>query len=483
VRLPLFVLTAALMAVLPAWAQRPAPVAPPAAAPVPAIPATPPLAAPAAPPDVFVVAAEPAAMAFAWQEAAPRAGSDAERAARDKARAGERVFVLESRERVRSCRADARQSTAGADELYACGRHALDRAEWDQALQAFTRAASIAQGTRAIGAAYWRAYAQNRLGQRAEALATLGELKRAHPSSGWAADASALEVQIRQWSGQRVSPDLAPDDDIRLLALQGLAQRDVTTAVPMIEGLLKGAHAPRLKERALFVLAHSGKPEGREIVVRVARGGANPDLQLKAVEYVGLFRTPEASKVLAEVYATTDEAVIKRAVLRGYSHAEDRARLLSAARDERAPELRLEAVRQLGNLKAGTELGELYGRESSAEVKKQILRGLAVAGLTERLLTVAATDSDRELRRTALRSLGLVRDPAVTTQLVALYAQEPATEVREAIVDAFHTQGNAAALVTLARQEKDPALRRRLVSRLSTMQAKEATEYLVELLK
>jgi HEAT repeat protein len=106
-----------------------------------------------------------------------------------------------------------------------------------------------------------------------------------------------------------------------------------------------------------------------------------------------------------------------------------------------------------------------------------------MAGDTTRLVGVVRSDADPELRRTAMRSLGLARDPATTELLVSLYPKETDSNVREAIIDALHTQGNAAALVSLARQERDPELRRSLVSRLSTMKAKEATDYLVELLK
>jgi hypothetical protein len=251
----------------------------------------------------------------------------------------------------------------------------------------------------------------------------------------------------------------------------------------MIEGLLKGAHPPRLKERALFVLAHSGKPAARDVVIRVAKGGGNPDLQLKAVELVGVMRTADGGRLLAEIYGTTQDPAVKRAILRGYHVSQDRERLMAAARQETAPELRLEAVRQLGAMKAGAELAELYAKETSPEVKKQILRGLAVSGQTDRLAALAQSETDPELRRTAIRSLGLKRDPATTQLLTSLYAKEQTKEVRSAIVDALYTQGNAEALVALARQEKDPELKRALVSRLSTMRSKEATDYLMELLK
>ena len=46
-----------------------------------------------------------------------------------------------------------------------------------------------------------------------------------------------------------------------------------------------------------------------------------------------------------------------------------------------------------------------------------------------------------------------------------------------------HKQRNAKALVDLARAEKDPAVKRDLVQKLSVMRAPEATDYMLELLK
>jgi hypothetical protein len=383
----------------------------------------------------------------------------------------------------RSCGDGSIDSVEEADSVYDCGRQALDRAAYDEALQSFTRVASAKLGSRAAGAVYWRAYSQHRLGQRAEALATLGELKSAYPSSGWVAEAAALEVEIRQSSGQRVTPD-GSDEDLKLLALQGVANSDAENAVPLIEGVLKSAQSPRVKERALFVLAQSNKPAARDVVIRVARGGSNPDLQLKAVQFVGMFRSTDGIKVLSEIYGSSQDQAVRRAILRSYMMANAREPLLAAARQETTPELRLEAVRQLGNMKAGAELADLYAKETSTDVKKQILRGLAIAGQNDKLIALAQAESNPELRRTAIRSLGLNRDASTGTMLTQLYAKEQSPEVRDAVLDALYTQGNGAALVTLARQEKDPTQKFAIVRRLSTMsRSPEAKEYMLELLK
>ena len=383
----------------------------------------------------------------------------------------------------RSCGDGSIDSAEEAESVYDCGRQALDRAAYDEALQSFTRVAAAKLGARAAGAVYWRAYSQNRLGQRAEALATLGELKSAYPSSGWASEAAALEVEIRQSSGQRVATD-GVDEDIKLLALTHVANSDAENAVPLIEGVLKGTQSPRVKERALFVLAQSNKPAAREVVIRVARGGGNPDLQLKAVQFVGMFRSADGIKVLSEIYGTTQDQAVRRAILRSYMMANAREPLLAAARQETTPELRLEAVRQLGNMKAGAELAELYAKETSVDVKKQILRGLAISGQNDRLIALAQSETNPELRRTAIRSLGLNRDAATGTMLVQLYTKEQATEVKEAVLDALYTRGDAAALVSLARQEKDSGLKVAIFRRLSTMtKSPEAKEYMFEVLK
>jgi hypothetical protein len=50
-------------------------------------------------------------------------------------------------------------------------------------------------------------------------------------------------------------------------------------------------------------------------------------------------------------------------------------------------------------------------------------------------------------------------------------------------LNAYFLQGNAKALVAIARTEKDPELRKTAVSKLALMNSKEGTEYLMELLQ
>jgi len=86
------------------------------------------------------------------------------------------------------------------------------------------------------------------------------------------------------------------------------------------------------------------------------------------------------------------------------------------------------------------------------------------------------------LRRQAVELLGAMGADKAGAGLAALYDKEKDREVRKSIVDALFAQGNAKALVEIARKETDPGLKKKIVEDLSTMKSKEATEFFMELL-
>ncbi len=364
--------------------------------------------------------------------------------------------------------------------LYQRAMRALDERHWEHAVEGFSEVARQG-GSRADGALYWKAYAQNRLGRRADALATLEELRKTYPQSRWLNDAKALEVEVRQASGQAVAPESETDDELKLLAINSLMHSDAERAVPLLEKLLAGNHAPKLKERALFVLSQSGSPRAREVVAQLARGKSNPDLQMKAVQYLGMYGGKESRQMLAEIYRSSTDLDIKRKILQSFMIARERDLLLAAAKGETVPELRREAIQQLGVLGAQAELWQLYGTETSVEVKERILHSLFIGKNIEKLIEVARTEKESRLRRAAIHHLGIVSRESGDA-LVSIYAGESDPEIRKAVINSLFIQRNAKALVDIARKETDPALRREIVQKLSVMKSKEATDFLIELL-
>jgi HEAT repeat protein len=388
----------------------------------------------------------------------------------------------EKRDREEEARDRAQERLDRLQELYDEGREALDEDRYDQAESKFKQLADM-NGPQTDAALYWKAYAENKRGKRDTALGTIADLKQRFPQSRWQKDASALEIEVRQSTGNPAHPENQSDDELKMLAIQGLMNSDPERAMPLLEKVLNGSGSPREKSKALFVMAQNGSPQSREILGRVARGQSNPELQRKAVEYLGIFGGAESRKTLAEVYASSSDASVKHAILRSYMIGGDHERLFAAAKGEKDESLRREAIRQLGLVHGTSELEQLYQTETSSDVRREILQAFFLAGDSAKLLQAAQSEKDPELRRAAIRNLGLVHSNDSGKALQAIYVKETDREVREEVLNAFFLQGNASALVAIARGEKDPELKKTAVQKLSLMHSKEGTDYLMELLQ
>jgi hypothetical protein len=388
----------------------------------------------------------------------------------------------ESRDREQEARDRIQEKADRLQELYDDGREDLDEDRYDQAESKFKQLADM-NGPQTDAALYWKAYAENKMGKRDTALATIADLKKRFPQSRWQKDASALEIEVRQSTGNPAHPENQSDDELKMLAIQGLMNTDPERALPLLEKVLNGTSSPKEKSKALFVLAQQGSPQSREILGKIARGQNNPELQRKAVEYLGIFGGAESRKTLAEVYASTSDASVKRAILRSYMIGGDRERIFAAAKGEKDESLRREAIRQLGLVHGTSELEQLYQAETSIDIRREILQAFFLAGDSARLMQAAQSEKDPELRRAAVRNLGLIHSDGSGKALQSIYSKDADRGVREEVLNAYFIQGNASALVTIARTEKDPELKKAAVQKLSLMRSKEATDYLMELLQ
>ena len=423
-------------------------------------------------------AAHAAAATESWQE---QSSADREQEARDREQE-KRDREEEARDREQEKRDREQERLERLDELYSDGREALDEDRYDRAAEKFSELATL-NGAQTDAALYWKAYAENKLGKRDSALTTIADLKKRYPQSRWIKDAGALEIEVKQSTGHPPNPDNQSDEDLKLLALRGIMTGNPEKGVPMAEGILNGAGNPKLKSQALFLLAQNGSPQSREVLARIAKGQSNPDLQRKAVEYLGMFGGQESRQTLATIYASTSDVSVKRAIIRSYMIGGDKEHLFAAAKSEKDASLRAEAIRQLGIMHAPEELRQLYAAETSPEVKKDILQAFFLSGDAKFLAEAAQGEKDPEIRRTAIRNLGLVGSEEAKQVLLAIYAKETSRENKEAVLNALFIQGNAHALVAIARSEKDPELKKIAVSKLALMNSKEGNDYLMEILQ
>src|SRR5580692_8431336 len=194
-------------------------------------------------------AARAAAATESWQE---QSSADREQEARDREQE-KRDREEEARDREQEKRDREQEHLERLDELYSEGREALDEDRYDRAAEKFSELASL-NGPQTDAAMYWKAYAENKLGKRDSALATITDLEKKYAQSRWIKDAKALEIEVRQSNGQPAHPESQPDEDLKMLAITGLMNSDPQRAMPLLEKVLNGPGTPKEKSKALFVL-------------------------------------------------------------------------------------------------------------------------------------------------------------------------------------------------------------------------------------
>jgi HEAT repeat protein len=376
----------------------------------------------------------------------------------------------EDRERARETR------------TYDQAQNFLEDGKYDRAIERYSDVVAM-KGSRADAALYWKAWSQSRAGQRAEALTTVSTLVRDYPKSLYLPQAKQLDAEIRRNSGQPAKPDSESDDDLKIMAINALLNADSEQAIPMLQKLLEGTGSPKLKSRALFVLAQSSSPRAREVLKNVARGNSTPELQSRAIDYLGQHGGRESRAALGEIYTSASDVDVKRRILRAFMVAGEKDRLLSAAQTEQNAALRGEAVQQLGVMGADDELWQIYQKESDLDVKKRIIRAMFTGGSVTRMIELAKTEQNADLRRTAVANLGIMDSKRTGDALLGIYNAEKDPAIKRSVVQGLFQQSNAAALVALARKEPDSALKRDIVQKLSVMDGNPvATAYMVELL-
>jgi HEAT repeat protein len=370
----------------------------------------------------------------------------------------------------------------------------LERRQYDRAISRLDQVITQ-KGAHSDGALYWKAYAQYKLGRSEDALATLAELRRSYAQSHYIADARVLEADVRKSSGKPAT-DTADDDEIKLLALSSMQRSNPQGAVTLLENVLKATNSLQVKKRALFVLAQNDDPAAHQVLLNYAKGNGNPDLQVEAIRYLTA-RTPRTggqttarqttATELMDIYNSTQDVDVRRAVLSALVSAGDKAGLLKIATTGADVEIKRQAIGQLGgaNLMTAPELMQMYQKEENKELKQSMISALGSMGAGDALLQIVKTEKDPTIRVAAIRRLGEVKTANSSQALIDLYSSDQDPEARKAVISALGSQNNADALIAIARKETNSDLKLQLVRRIADMapRNKAAMDYLMEQIK
>ncbi|HUP50685.1 MAG TPA: HEAT repeat domain-containing protein, partial [Thermoanaerobaculia bacterium] len=131
---------------------------------------------------------------------------------------------------------------------------------------------------------------------------------------------------------------------------------------------------------------------------------------------------------------------------------------------------------------ARNELAELYRTESTVEVKKKIIHAMFLDGNADMLGDLARNEKVIELRVAAIKNLGLIGGARSGQHLLTMYESDTNPDVRKAVINGLFLQSNAKALIDLARKEKDPAMKKQIVSKLSLIKSEDSANYLLEII-
>jgi HEAT repeat protein len=284
-----------------------------------------------------------------------------------------------------------------------------------------------------------------------------------------------------------VDPANVTDDELKLLAIQAMQHAEPERAIPLLEGVLNATNSLRVKKSALYVLAQSTQPRAHQILLNLAKGQGNPDLQLEAIRYIQTGKDRQTTSAeLRQIYESTQDLTVRRAIIDAYTSGWNRSELFAIASTGDAPlALRSQAISGLTSVAAPAELWALYAKESDKDLKMQMISAFGSMQALDQLTQIVKTEKEPTVRARAVRALGGMRPEKTGQMLADLYSSDQDTETRKAVISALSSQNNAEGLVAIARKEANLELKRSIVEKLSSMasRSKVAADYLMEIIK
>ena len=319
------------------------------------------------------------------------------------------------------------------DDALVAAKDAIYQEQWQKALDLYSQVVKAGRA-RVDEALYWQAYSQHKLRQDPQALKTIAQLRREYPRSNWIKDAGALEQEIHP-----TSPDSEKDCELKLLAVNSLMNTDPDQAVPIIEKLLNSSNSGQCEgkvlDKALFVLSQSDSQRARDLMLQIATGKLHPELQKKAIRYIG---TSGNHDLLMKIYNGSANFEAKKSALNSLGISGGCSELLTLSAPEKDPQLVKEAIHSMGIAGCKNEVRDLYNKTTDPGIKRDLLHSTIVSGDTELQQKVAMSDPDPKLRAEALKDLGV---SGGCTELSRFSASEKDPEVVHAAIKAMGVGG------------------------------------------
>jgi HEAT repeat protein len=221
-----------------------------------------------------------------------------------------------------------------------------------------------------------------------------------------------------------------PDAEVREQAVFWLGQTKDDRAVDMLQEILQKDSNDEVLDKAVFALSQH-RSERAGVILRdlAQRNGAPLKVREQAIFWLGQQRSADNGTLLKNLYKRVTEEELKEKIIFSLSQnrGEGNAKwLLDVATDAKEPiEMRKKALFWAGQSRdvSMADLSAMYARIDDREMKDQIIfvfsqrRG---SDAVDKLIEIAKTEKDKELRKKAIFWLSQSRDPRVAKFLEEL---------------------------------------------------------------
>jgi HEAT repeat protein len=223
-----------------------------------------------------------------------------------------------------------------------------------------------------------------------------------------------------------------PDDEVRQQAVFWLSQVGTERAVVALDSILRTSNDRQMQEKAIFALSQVDKG-GASAALRAyaERTDAPTELREQAIFWIGQSNNPDNARYLQTLYGTLREKELKEKVIFSLSQmnsAENARFIMSIALNESEDiEMRKQALFWAGQQGGSiTDLVALYAKMTNPEMKEQLIFVYSQRNekpAVDKLVDIARSDPDREMRKKALFWLSQSNDPRVAEILQQIIDQ------------------------------------------------------------
>jgi HEAT repeat protein len=212
-----------------------------------------------------------------------------------------------------------------------------------------------------------------------------------------------------------------PDAEVREQAVFWLGQVDSERATTLLEQILKTSKDEALQDKALFSLGQGSRGRGQAALRDYAsRDDVSERLREQAIFWLGQRPSSENSAFLRELYGKTRNSEVKEKIIFSLAQSKSTANadflLEQATNSSNSIEVRKQALFWAGQSGAVdvARLGAMYDRTTDREFREQVIFVLSQKGKNaaaiDKLIDIAKTEKDRDLRQKAIFWLGQSND-------------------------------------------------------------------------